>query len=124
MTAHESSNKHSMGRTLSEIIGIAIVYYLTGRLGRTLAPPPGIETVFWPPSGIALASLLILGNRIWPGIWLGAFLANDWSALHAADARSAASFLAAGVGIDTGALLQALLGATLFRRFAGIYRHD
>src|SRR5262249_42415188 len=101
---------------LAEIIGVALIYYLTGRLGRIAAPPPGIATVVWPPSGIALASLLILGNRVWPGIWLGAFLANNWAALPRNNALSVLTFLATGVGIDTGTLLQALLGATLFRR--------
>ena len=73
----------------------------------------------WPPSGIALAALLILGNRIWPGIWLGAFLSNNWAALHQARGLGVLSFLASGIGIDTGSLLQALAGATLYRRFIG-----
>jgi len=30
----------------------------------------------WPPAGIALAALLLHGVRIWPGVWLGAVLAN------------------------------------------------
>ena len=106
-------------RTLGEIAAVALLYYLTGRLGRTAAPPPGIATVVWPPPGISLAALLILGNRIWPGIWLGAFLANDWAALPHTNARDVLSFLATGAGIDTGSLVQALLGATLFRRFLG-----
>ena len=119
MTAQRSSKPDSAVRTLGEIAAVALVYYLTGRLGRTAAPPPGIATVVWPPSGISLAALLILGNRIWPGIWLGAFLANNWPALPHTNARDVLSFLATGAGIDTGSLLQALLGATLFRRFLG-----
>jgi PAS domain S-box-containing protein len=111
------SEGRPFGRTAAEIVAVAIVYYLTGRLGRTVAPPPGIATVFWPPSGIALASLLILGNRVWPGVWLGAFLSNNWSALDLSSARSVLSVLAVGASIDTGSLFQALLGATLFRRF-------
>src|SRR6185295_3903405 len=30
----------------------------------------------WPASGIALAAVLLLGRSVWPGIWIGAFLAN------------------------------------------------
>ncbi len=81
MTFQRSSKPHTAWRALGEIAAVAILYYLTGRLGRVAAPPPGIATVVWPPSGIALAALLILGNRVWPGIWLGAFLANDWAAM-------------------------------------------
>ena len=115
----KASEQVSAWRTLGEIAAVALVYYLTGRLGRTAAPPPGVATVVWPPSGISLAALLILGNRIWPGIWLGAFLANNWAALPHANPREVLSFLATGAGIDTGSLLQALLGATLFRKFLG-----
>jgi PAS domain S-box-containing protein len=115
----KASKPVSVWRTSGEIAAVALVYYLTGRLGRTAAPPPGIATVVWPPSGISLAMLLILGNRIWPGIWLGAFLANNWAALPHTNARDVLSFLATGAGIDTGSLLQALLGARLFRSFFG-----
>ena len=84
-----------------------------------MAPPPGIATVVWPPSGIALAALLILGNRVWPGVWIGAFLSNNWAALNLSDARSTVVMLATGMAIDTGSLLQALVGAALVRRFIG-----
>jgi PAS domain S-box-containing protein len=83
------------------------------------APPPGIATVVWPPSGIALAALLILGNRVWPGIWLGAFLANDWARFDVTNLPAALSALATGAGIDTGSLAQSLAGAALIRRFIG-----
>jgi len=63
---------------------------------------------------------LILGNRVWPGIWLGAFLANNWGALHPTNAAAVAGFLATGIGIDTGSVLQALGGATLYRRLIGV----
>src|SRR5690349_19056562 len=83
------------------------------------APPPGIETVVWPPSGIALAALLILGNRVWPGIWLGAFLANNWTQFDPSNWHTALSMVATGAGIDTGSLLQSLAGAAMMRRYIG-----
>ncbi|GAA3149249.1 hypothetical protein GCM10017687_78360 [Streptomyces echinatus] len=36
----------------------------------------GQVTPLWPPSVIALAGLLLCGPRVWPGVALGAFLAN------------------------------------------------
>jgi PAS domain S-box-containing protein len=115
----QKSKPVSAWRNLGEITAVALIYAVTGWIGRAAAPPPGIATVVWPPSGVALAALLIFGTRIWPGIWLGAFLENNWAALPHSNARAIFSFLAAGAAIDTGALLQALLGASLFRRFIG-----
>jgi PAS domain S-box-containing protein len=102
-----------------EVCAVAVLYYLTARLGRMAAPPPGIETVVWPPSGIALAALLILGNRVWPGIWLGAFLANNWTQFDPSNWHTALSMVATGAGIDTGSLLQSLAGAAMMRRYIG-----
>jgi PAS domain S-box-containing protein len=114
-----ASPRRALARQAAEIAAVAFLYFLSGKLGRTVAPPPGIATVFWPPSGIALAALLILGNRVWPGVWLGAFLENNWAAVDVTSFRSIASFLAVGIGIDTGSLLQALAGAALVRRYIG-----
>ena len=33
-------------------------------------------TAVWPPSGIALAGLLVFGLRLWPAVFIGAFLVN------------------------------------------------
>ena len=62
------------------IFGIIIAYGASGRLGLLLAIPPGYATAIWPPSGIVLAALLLLGQRFWPGVWLGSFLLN--ASLH------------------------------------------
>src|SRR5205814_2448210 len=55
---------------------LAAVYFAAAKLSLLLAIPPGYATAVWPPSGIALAAMLLLGPRVWPGIWLGAALAN------------------------------------------------
>ena len=39
----------------------------------------GSVTAVWPPTGIALAAVILWGYRIWPGVALGAFLANSWT---------------------------------------------
>ena len=73
----------------------------------------------WPPSGIALAAILLLGVRVWPGVWLGAFLLNNWATLDLRDPAGAAAMLVTGMGIDTGSLIQSLAGAAMVRRFIG-----
>jgi hypothetical protein len=55
----------NMGKPLVEALAIAIVYIATAQLGFLAAIPPGNVTVVWPPSGIALAAMLLLGYRAW-----------------------------------------------------------
>ena len=61
---------------MHKILILTTCYYLTGKLGISLAIPPGYATAIWPPSGIALAGILLYGYRVWPGILLGSFLIN------------------------------------------------
>jgi len=75
-----------------------------------MAIPPGYATAVWPPSGIALAALLVAGSRLWPAIWAGSFLAN----LTIDESLVAASVIA------TGSTLQALAIAALVRRYVGV----
>ena len=56
--------------------GVAVAYYLTARLGLLQELVRDQVTPYWPPTGVALVALLVLGLRIWPGIALGAFVLN------------------------------------------------
>ncbi|MEL5955976.1 MASE1 domain-containing protein [Streptomyces sp. CLV115] len=58
------------------VIAVAACYYATARLGLLQQLVRGQVTPLWPPTGIAVAALLVLGVRIWPGIALGALAAN------------------------------------------------
>lgn len=60
---------------VAQVLGVAGVYYLAGRVGltRQVVVDGAMVTPLWPPTGISLAALLYLGGRIWPGIALGAF---------------------------------------------------
>jgi signal transduction histidine kinase len=89
---------------------LAGVYFIAAKLSLPLAIPPGYATAVWPPSGIALAALLVLGRRVWPGVWLGAALVNG---------TVEASWLAAAI-IASGNTLEALAGAALIRRYIGV----
>ena len=62
----------SIQRTVLETLSIAVAYTVLGMIGQTLAIQPGNVTAVWPPSGLALGIVLIMGYRTWPGIWLGA----------------------------------------------------
>jgi len=55
---------------------LAGVYFAAAKVGLMLAFVHASAPAVWPPTGIALAAILMLGYRVWPGILLGAFLAN------------------------------------------------
>jgi integral membrane sensor domain MASE1/anti-sigma regulatory factor (Ser/Thr protein kinase) len=91
----------------ARIAGVAAAYYGSAKLGLSLAFETGSVTAVWPPTGIALAAVVLWGYRIWPGVALGAFLANAWTGVP----------LYAVLGITTGNTLEALAGAYLLQRF-------
>lgn len=57
-----------------ETLAVAACYYAAGRLGllRELTVAGAVVSPLWPPAGVAVASLLVLELRCWPGIALGA----------------------------------------------------
>ena len=59
-----------------QIVGITVVYVVSAKIGLTFATVNSSVSPIWPPSGIAIASLLIFGVRVWPGVLLGALIAN------------------------------------------------
>jgi diguanylate cyclase len=91
---------------------LLVAYFVAAKASLLLAIPPGYATAVWPPSGIALAALLLFGNRVWPGIWVGAALVN----------YTVNSSLVLAVMMGTGNALEALAGAALMRRYVGIPR--
>jgi diguanylate cyclase (GGDEF)-like protein len=86
---------------------LAAVYFAAAKASLLLAIPPGYATAIWPPAGIALAALLVFGDRLWPGIWLGAALAN----------LTVSSLPFVALVIAGGNTLEALCGAALVRRY-------
>ncbi len=55
---------------------VAVCYFAAGRLGLlgSLVVEGAVVTPIWPPTGVAVAALLLLGARVWPGVALGSFL--------------------------------------------------
>ena len=94
-----------------DIFAIAVVaaaYIAAAKLGLTLAFVNASATAVWPPAGIALAALLLRGGRLWPAVFIGAFVANITTAGSAATS----------LGIAAGNTLEALVGMYLVTRFA------
>ena len=107
----------NVGKRAVEALAIAMVYIGTAQPGFLIAIAPGNVTVVWPPSGIALAAMLLLGYRAGAGVWLGSFLVNLlFFIFH--NVLVATAVITAG-SIATGSMLQAFLAAFLYRRMIG-----
>lgn len=96
---------------LKEILtGVAAcaTYILAAKLSLRLATVHPSASPFWPPTGIAIVTLLLLGIRYWPAIFVGAFFANLMTA-----GSALTSF-----GIGAGNCLEAVAATYLVSRFA------
>ena len=102
------NNKSAGADTVIAIFIFIAVYFLAGKFGLSLAIVHPSASAIWPPSGIALAALLLWGYRLWPGVFLGAFLVNI----------TTQGALLVSLAIAAGNTLEAVLGAVLINRFA------
>jgi signal transduction histidine kinase len=66
--------------TLPAVAALLLAYFLAGKLCLQLAFFNPSASPVWAPTGIALAGLLLLGYRVWPAIFIGAFLVNALTA--------------------------------------------
>jgi PAS domain S-box-containing protein len=87
-------------------IVLACVYVWAARLGLSMTFAADQVTAVWPPTGIALAAVLLLGPSIAPAIYIGALAANLMTGAPAVVAA----------GIAAGNTLEALLGGWLAQR--------
>jgi len=97
---------------VGELIVLFVAYVLSARLGLMISPVSGFATLVWPPTGIALAALLLRGVRLWPAVMLGAVVANAWNGAS----------LWAAMGIGIGNALESIVAAWLLTRVARIHR--
>jgi len=94
---------------VAQIAGFAALYLIAARIGLTVDSVAGLASLVWPPTGLSLAALLVFGFRLWPGILIGATLAN----------LLGGASLGMALGIGTGNTLEAVVGAHLVRRVPG-----
>ena len=88
--------------------GLFVVYFFTGKLGLSFAFLNASASPVWPPSGIALAAILLFGYRVWPAILFGAFFVNI----------TTTGGLLTCLTIASGNTLEAVVGAYLVKRYA------
>ena len=109
MVAQSPGDASSGSGLRGPLVGLATaaVYFVAAKGGLLLALEGAPVTTVWPPTGIALAAVVLLGSPwVWRGIALGAFLAN----------LTANAPVATAAVIAIGNTLEAVAGARLLAR--------
>ncbi len=97
---------------LTKVLILAIIYHLAARLGLMMAFFQANTSPVWPPTGIGLAALFILGYQYWPGITLGVLLG---SILTGAPVNLA-------IGMALGNTLEALAAVYCLKKVVGLHQ--
>src|SRR5438552_10850294 len=107
-----AGNRRRMKRyllLLASNLVLAVAYFASGRFGLSLAFANPSASPVWPPTGLALAGVALMGYRVWPGIFAGAFLVN----------LSTAGTVATSLGVALGNTLEAVAGGWFLKRLGG-----
>lgn len=97
---------------------IVAAYVITGRLGLTLAVPPGYASAIFPPAGIAVAAMLVGGPTTLRATFLGSLLLNVWIG-HSVTHQFSIVGVAAALIIAAASAMQAFVGGWTLRRWIG-----
>jgi signal transduction histidine kinase len=97
---------------LIKILGFAVLYHLAARLGLKMAYVQANTSPVWPPTGIAIAVLILFGPSLWPGITLGVLVG---SVLTGAPVSLA-------IGMAAGNTLEAVIAVYFLKRI--LHFHD
>ncbi|MEH2475517.1 signal transduction histidine kinase/CheY-like chemotaxis protein [Nitrobacteraceae bacterium AZCC 2161] len=90
------------------LVAIGAIYFALAKGGLALASIHPSATPIWPPTGVALAAVLLWGYRTWPAIFTAAVIANAMTA----------GSVATAIAIATGNSLEAVVGAYLINRWS------
>lgn len=104
-----ASGWRAQARYLSALLAVTLAYFVLAKLGLQLASINPSASPIWPPTGLALAAVLLGGLRIWPAIFIGAFAAN----------ATTAGTLATSALIALGNTLEGVAGGYLIERWSG-----
>jgi integral membrane sensor domain MASE1 len=74
------------------LVVVGAIYLAAAKLSLMLASVNPSASPIWPPTGLALAAIMLLGYRMWPAILIAAFAAN----LTTAGTAETAAMIAAG----------------------------
>jgi PAS domain S-box-containing protein len=90
------------------ILAASILYFIAAKFGLAYAAVNPSTTAIWPPTGFAIAIIILFGYHMWPAIFIGAFLANLFTA----------GTVATSLGIAVGNTLEAVVARYLVMKYA------
>jgi PAS domain S-box-containing protein len=104
-----------------KIIALAGMYFFAAWGVSILSLPEGFSLPVYPAAGVALGGLIFCGVRFWPGVFVGALAFNAWFMNYVAPAADSSVFIKilTSSGMSIAAVVQALVGVFLFKRFVG-----
>ena len=115
MTAIETEERslpwwksHDASSNFGALILVGFAYFALAYLGLRLASINPSATPIWPPTGLAIAAILLWGNRIAPAIFIAAFLINQLTA----------GSVFTSLAIACGNTLEAVIAGYLVRHWA------
>jgi PAS domain S-box-containing protein len=108
-TGHSTSALRVAVTYAAALATVAGIYFVLAKFGLRLASINPSASPIWPPTGFALAAVLLRGYRIWPAILVGAFAAN----------ATTAGTLETSAVIAIGNTLEGLVGGYLINLWSG-----
>src|SRR5262245_39164613 len=108
-TSLRSTGPTRLGFDVVALLLVGLAYFTFAYLGLRLASINPSATPLWPPTGFAIAAILLWGYRIAPAIFMGAFLINQLTA----------GSVFTSLAIAGGNTLEAVIAGYLVRRWAG-----
>lgn len=94
-------------------------YFVAGWMGTLLATPPSNASPIWPAAGVALAAMLIYGEIVIPGIFLGALITQFYAFLEAGSLDKLPVTLFLGTLAGFGSCMQAWVGMRTINLWVG-----
>ncbi|HWN99679.1 MAG TPA: MASE1 domain-containing protein, partial [Blastocatellia bacterium] len=107
----EALTKSGYQAYIASLITVAAIYLVAAKLGLSLAFLNASVSPVWPPTGVAMAAVMLLGYQISPAIFVAALVANLATGLP----------IATATGIAAGNTLEAICAGFLLHRFVGFH---
>ena len=121
LPSRQQRRNNDLAKQLLIVLTVAAVYFAAAKLGLTFAFLHSHVSPIWPPTGIAIAAVLLFGYRAWPGIFIGALFANAYAPVTI----PVAAVIAAGNTIEavlTVVLLRAIAFDPSFNRARDVFK--